>query len=417
MSNQNKREIWQHPWSYREGTIITSALVVLGFALQTIGGGTLLHIAGFPWNLISGVVFIGLLVLSFLFLKTHTILKELGSVKTALPAILGFTFLVLLMGLVKQDVEPGNALAKLLGLNHLVKTWSFILINIYLLILLGIVTLKRLTPFNLKNTGFFLNHFGLFLVLFSTALGNSDVKRLSMNCYENKEESRATDSTGKLIKMPFTVKLLNFNIDEFRPKIAIADNKTGRIVLEKGKELFELLDRDSFNISQYHIQLEQFLEYSAKVDSNYLTSMEPGSVPSAKIKVTNLGDRSEVSGWICSGNYANQPEVLRLNDNHTLVMLPAEPRKFSSKVNIQTQSGPTVTTTIEVNKPFHIDGWTIYQLGYDTEMGRWSELSVLELVRDPWLPVVYLGIFMMMAGAVFLFIFGKPKNGGTDHVA
>jgi cytochrome c biogenesis protein ResB len=74
-------------------------------------------------------------------------------------------------------------------------------------------------------------------------------------------------------------------------------------------------------------------------------------------------------------------------------------------------------TTIEVNRPFHIAGWTIYQLGYDTEMGRWSNLSVLELVRDPWLPVVYLGIFLMIAGAGFLFITGKPKNGGTEHVA
>jgi hypothetical protein len=50
-------------------------------------------------------------------------------------------------------------------------------------------------------------------------------------------------------------------------------------------------------------------------------------------------------------------------------------------------------------------------------MGRWSNLSVLELVRDPWLPVVYFGIFLMMGGAAFLFITGKPKIGGTDHVA
>jgi len=38
-------------------------------------------------------------------------------------------------------------------------------------------------------------------------------------------------------------------------------------------------------------------------------------------------------------------------------------------------------------------------------------------VKDPWLPVVYLGIFLMMAGALFLFIFGKTTSGGTKHVA
>jgi len=98
-------------------------------------------------------------------------------------------------------------------------------------------------------------------------------------------------------------------------------------------------------------------------------------------------------------------------------MLPAEPKKFSSELSIQTKSGKNITTTIEVNRPFKIDGWTIYQLSYDTRLGRWSNLSVLELVRDPWLPVVYFGIFLMMGGAAFLFITGKPKNGGTEDVA
>ena len=98
-------------------------------------------------------------------------------------------------------------------------------------------------------------------------------------------------------------------------------------------------------------------------------------------------------------------------------MFLAEPRKFSSKLNIQAKSGKNVATTIEVNRPFKIDGWTIYQLGYNKEMGRWSNLSVLELVRDPWLPIVYFGIFLMMGGAAFLFVTGKPKNGGTENVA
>jgi cytochrome c biogenesis protein ResB len=59
-----------------------------------------------------------------------------------------------------------------------------------------------------------------------------------------------------------------------------------------------------------------------------------------------------------------------------------------------------VVTDIEVNHPFTIDGWKIYQLNYDTSRGKWSEISVLELVKDPWLPAVYTGIFMLAVGAV-----------------
>lgn len=417
MSSENSRKTRKQRWSYREGTIIAVGILLLGFALQAASDGTVLRMAGFPWNLVSGLVFLFLLIGSFMLWHKHPVIKGLGSVKAALPAILGFTFLVLLMGFVKQDVPPQTAPAKLFGLTHLVKTWPFILINLYLLILLGIVTMKRLTPFNLKNAGFFLNHFGLFMILFSTALGSSDMQRLTMNCYENQNVGRAVDTSGKVVELPFSIQLLNFNIDEFRPKVILVDNQTGQPIENKGKVQFELLDMDSFIISSYHIKVEQFLASSGKVGDAYFSVNEPGSAPSAKVKITNLTDHSNISGWICSGSYVHQPEALKINDNHSLVMLPAEPRKFSSELNIQTKDGQKIKTTLEVNKPFHIEGWTIYQLGYNTEMGRWSNLSVLDLVRDPWLPVVYLGIFLMMAGAGFLFIFGKPKNGGTEHVA
>jgi hypothetical protein len=417
MSNVNRSKTWKFPWSYREGTIVTVAIILLGFVLQLIGGGTVLRLAGFPWNLISGIVFLGLIVMVFLFLKKHSLIKWLGSVKAALPAILGFTFLILLMGFVKQDELSKNSIVQLLGLNHLVKTWPFILINVYLLILIGIVTLKRLTPLNLKNAGFFLNHFGLFLVLFSTALGSSDIRTLNMDVYENQAESRATDENGKLVELPLTIKLLNFAIEEFRPKVAIIDNKSGEIVAENGHQLFQLLDRDAFDLSHYHLEVDTFFALSEPVDQKYLETTTTGSAPSAKVKVTNLKDKSLTSGWICSGSFNLNPEALRLDENHSLILLTAEPKKFSSEVSIITVDGKSKTTVIEVNRPFKIDGWTIYQIGYNNEMGRWSDMSVLQLVRDPWLPVVYTGIFLMMAGAIFLFIFGNPKNGGVENVA
>lgn len=416
MSKKENRNTWEQPWSYREGTIITVSIILLGFAFQAASGGILLRPAGFPWNLISGLVFVAVLVSFYWFLKKQAFVKWLGSVKAALPAILGFTFLVLLMGFVKQDVPATSAFTRLLGLNHLVKTWPFILINLYLMVLLGIVTLKRLSPFNWKNAGFFVNHFGLFLVLFSTALGSGDMQRLTMNCYENQPEWRAVDSSGKMKELPIAIELKKFSIDEFRPKATIIDNKTGQLIVKSGKDQFQLMDQDSFAIAGYQVKIEQFLETSGKVGEAYYPVNEPGSSAAALLKVTKQ-DHSVVSGWVCSGSHVMQPQALKLNENHSLIILPPAPRKFSSELNIRIKDGESTTTAIEVNKPFSIAGWTIYQLSYDTELGRWSNLSVLELVRDPWLPVVYLGIFLMMAGAIFLFVSGKPKNGGTEHVA
>ena len=43
-------------------------------------------------------------------------------------------------------------------------------------------------------------------------------------------------------------------------------------------------------------------------------------------------------------------------------------------------------------------------------MGAQSQISILELVSDPWLPLVYTGIYMMLAGAVVLLLQGNNKK-------
>ena len=83
------------------------------------------------------------------------------------------------------------------------------------------------------------------------------------------------------------------------------------------------------------------------------------------------------------------------------------PKRFASEIQILTKTKKNIETTVDVNKPYEVDGWKIYQYGYDTQMGAQSQISILELVSDPWLPLVYTGIYMMLAGAMCMFIFGK----------
>ena len=83
------------------------------------------------------------------------------------------------------------------------------------------------------------------------------------------------------------------------------------------------------------------------------------------------------------------------------------PKRFASDIQILTKTEKNIQTTVEVNKPVEVDGWKIYQYGYDTQMGAMSQTSILELVSDPWLPLVYTGIYMMLGGAVCMFLKGK----------
>ena len=43
-------------------------------------------------------------------------------------------------------------------------------------------------------------------------------------------------------------------------------------------------------------------------------------------------------------------------------------------------------------------------------MGRWSETSTFELVKDPWLPAVYVGIYMLLVGAILTFIVSQKRR-------
>ena len=84
-----------------------------------------------------------------------------------------------------------------------------------------------------------------------------------------------------------------------------------------------------------------------------------------------------------------------------------KPKRFASEIQILTKTGKNIETTVDVNKPYEVDGWKIYQYGYDTQMGAQSQISIFELVSDPWLPWVYVGIFMMLAGALLLVVYTR----------
>ena len=63
---------------------------------------------------------------------------------------------------------------------------------------------------------------------------------------------------------------------------------------------------------------------------------------------------------------------------------------------------------------FSNTAWTLYSVLFFVFDNL--DVSIFELVRDPWLPVVYVGIVMMMLGAVGLFVNAQRKRAGNGNV-
>ena len=90
-----------------------------------------------------------------------------------------------------------------------------------------------------------------------------------------------------------------------------------------------------------------------------------------------------------------------------------EVRKYTSKVTVYTKSGHVRKAEIEVNRPLSIENKVVYQYSYDETRGKYSQVSIFEIVTDPWLAVVY-GYFHA-AGRGAVHVHRGPRQEATPE--
>lgn len=286
----------------KKGFLIGGGLVAAGTVIQLSAGPVAWEAFAWPVNGIVLAGFLALIAMMYLLRKRVSAFQFIGTYPAAIAAMVYAVVLTIIMGLTRQDT--GGT-----WLNNMLTFWPFVLIYVYIAVILGVITLKRLFvwPYhdNIRNIAFLLNHLGLFLALTTATLGNADMKRVRMVCGIGEPEWRALEPDGTVKEMPLAIELKRFIMETY----------------------------------------------------------SDGS-----------------------------------------------PRRFASEIQILTKTRKSIGAVVDVNKPYEVDGWKIYQYGYDTQMGAQSRISILELVSDPWLPLVYTGIYMMLAGAVCMFILGGRRK-------
>ncbi len=405
----SKRKLWVFPWKYNESFIISIGLLIIGFLLELFSNGKGFNSPIWPANIIILLSLIIYIVFTNIFIK-HPLIKWMGSVPAAISAIVIFTLLILLMGFIPQNKASSSMLINKLGLNHIVQSYTYVLMSLYLLIILGYATSKRLYPFNFKNFAFLLNHAGLWIVLAAGSLGSGDIIRLKMAVNEKQTVWYAYDETNHPYELPFAIELIDFSIDEYIPNIAFANISDGKIITNKSKQkLPEIIQGKTIIMKDWSIFIDEYYSKSKMVDSSYVLTTDTGATPSAYIIATNKKLNIKKEGWISCGSFKYPQKLIKLDDQILIGMLEPDIKRFSSKIKIYSPNQKVEMITVEVNKPMNIKGWEIYQSGYDKSMGRWSTLSIFEIIKDPWYIVVYIGIIMLIVGSVFLFWHGKYK--------
>ena len=134
-----------------------------------------------------------------------------------------------------------------------------------------------------------------------------------------------------------------------------------------------------------------------------MTTATLGNADMQQLKMVTVMGQPEWRALTLEGTVREMPLTIELKQFIMDTYDDGKPKRFASKILITPQhDAPPFETTVDVNKPVEVDGWKIYQYGYDTQMGTMSKTSILELVSDPWLPLVYTGIYMMLAGVLLL---------------
>lgn len=402
--------MWQNPWRYKEGFALCGGLFLIGTLWQlTIGKCTLSFLA-WPVNIYAGAGYVLALTCIYLFFGKTSFVRWMSSYPAAVSALVSVMGLTVIMGLIRQ--LPGSAavegIESWLGFSQMLSACSFVLLFFWLTTLLGVTIIRRVHHVRWRDLPFLFNHLGLFLALTGAVLGSADMQRLRMTTQKGKAEWRALNEQKEILELPLAIELHDFTIDEYPPKLMLIDNESGKVLPET--QPVNLLLEDDLSegrLLDWQITLSERLPLAASVATEdtvrFVGFQSLGATYAVYVKAMNAKTKEHREGWVSCGSFMFPYKALRLSPQVSLIMPDREPKRFASAVSVYTEGGKHEEATIEVNRPYEIEGWKIYQLSYDEEKGRWSDISVFELVRDPWLPVVYTGIWMMIAGAICMF--------------
>lgn len=400
--------MWGKTWRTGEGFCIAGGLLFIGLVLQLCVGNINWDNFAWPLNLYILVTYLALLVILYTLRQRIYFVRWSMSYNAALPALAFVVIMTFMMGLIRQ-VPATSSSADVFGFSKMISCWPFVLLYWWMTTILGLISIKHLCTFKLSKVPFLCNHLGLFIALLCGVLGSADMQRLKMHTQVGKAEWRAIDESGDVHELPLAVELIDFMIDEYPPKLMLIDNSTGAVLpTNKPEHLLVEDDVTEGQLCGWNIKIIDKLDKAASVvefDSvKFVEWQSVGAASAVCVEALSPDKEKVVRGWVSCGSFAFPYHAMRLDSLCSLIMPDREPRRYTSLVKIYTQSGKEIETEIEVNKPVEVDGWKIYQLSYDETKGRWSDISVFELVTDVWLEWVYAGIILMIIGAISMFI-------------
>jgi hypothetical protein len=271
-----------------------------------------------------------------------------------------------------------------------------------------------------SSFGLLLIHLGCILVLAGAMVGSQlghkiqkrllgidTVRRGQMVIGQSEETDQVLVSMdGPTVQLPFSIRLNEFKIQYYEPKILQVRTRQGstwKIPIELNTDFDLGKEFGKVKIVRQFKNFRVILDDDARkvVDSN-----EPGYNPAVEVQI-EYPDGRKMTRYVFEGSGGHSyPQ-----DNFQLTYTGMV-RDYTSDLAIIENNQIVAGKTIEVNHPLHYGGYYFYQQSYDTQDGIYS---ILEVVSDRGLSIVYSGYLLLGAGVFWHFwlryLVRRPQHG------
>lgn len=389
-------------WGYKRAFLRCALLFVVGAALQLALGDFENKFLRYPWGLIFAINYLYLLLLIYVQSAKWSWLKQLYDGYASVSSLASLIVLTIIFGLTRQDPAT-QGIVGALGFSRMTSSWIFIIFLTYFVTTLGITTIRDLHHWRKVRLATLLSHAAVFVALAAAMFGSADKERVTVNLALDRMTYEGVTRDGEPYELPFALTLKEFKMEEYPAKLYLLDTKT-----EESSEEFLLVEREGVeaNIGGWELKVKQSLEMGARMpESEEFREMKHiGAVPAVKVEAKNAATGERYEGWVSCGSHIFEPAYLWLGDRYAVAMPRREAKRYLSRLEIMDGEGESWRENIEVNKPARIGSWRIYQVGYDTQRGRWSSSSVVECVRDGWWSVVRVALWLILAASLVMFL-------------
>ncbi len=396
--------------SFRESVLFSVLIVFAGLVIEATTGGRGISLPQWPSNGIALALFFAGIVGTALSFREKRFVAWLGGIPLGISLIMALALLSFIGGVLPQEEGSGPLWARMMRLNGMFSSWPFALTVIFFLVNLGLSLVWKTVPFRFANLQFILFHAGFWIALSCGLVGAADLQRVIIPLYEGRSTSRGYDTVSKsTLDLPFSLHLEDFEMKQYSPQLALYDPGRDRLVPDDLQHVQDIAEGFGISWDTLSVRVERFLPH-AMLDG----AGEPVAADSAAgvpyVRVSGTSGRQSFSGWVSTGSPFEAPAFISVGER-LIVLVPGSPKKYRSSVIVRRGAESEGTPAVlEVNRPVDVMGWKLYQMGYDEKAGRWSTLSLVEGVRDPWLPFVYIGFFMILAGNALFFWKGMKKT-------